>query len=126
VSPRSLEFFLTARERLASAIKLRDDGDTAPAISLAYYAMLFAVRAALSEEDLYAKTHSGLWGLFHQTFVATGRFPTELHKKAAATQKLRAAVDYEAEHPPETKADEVVAIAQQFVDAVAELIRSDA
>ncbi len=37
--------------------------------------MLYAARAALSEEDLYAKTHSGSWTLFNDAFVRTSRFP---------------------------------------------------
>lgn len=43
-----------ARERLASA-RLALDAD-------------YAARAALSEDDRYAKTHSGTWSLFREVF----------------------------------------------------------
>jgi hypothetical protein len=53
-------------------------------------------RAALSEEDRNAKTHSGTWGLFQEMFVATRRFPEELFADAPRTQRLREAADYDA------------------------------
>ena len=52
-----------ARECLRSAQQL---GARLPSrvVSEAYYAMLYAARAALSEEDDYPKTHRGVWGQF--------------------------------------------------------------
>jgi uncharacterized protein (UPF0332 family) len=59
VSARSAEFLDEARKRLRTARAALGVDDPAGAVSAAYYAMLYAVRAALSEEDRYAKTHAG-------------------------------------------------------------------
>ncbi|MGH2963249.1 MAG: HEPN domain-containing protein [Solirubrobacterales bacterium] len=64
MSPRSAEFLAEARKRLRTARAALGVRDPAGAVSAAYYAMLYAVRAALSEEDRYAKTHAGTWGEF--------------------------------------------------------------
>ncbi len=71
MSPRSAEFFDAAQRRLALA---RDAPriDAAGAVSLAYYAMFYGARAALSERDAYAKTHAGTWNEFQRVFVTPG------------------------------------------------------
>lgn len=45
-----------ARERAVAAQELLAAGHLEPAVSVAYYAMLNAARAALSEDDTYART----------------------------------------------------------------------
>jgi uncharacterized protein (UPF0332 family) len=122
MSPRSAEFFAEARSRLRAARRELDASDTAASVSLAYYAMLYAARAALSEEELYAKTHRGIWDLFWQTFTATDRFDRELANKARETAELRQLSDYEARRPSAEEAANVVELAQRFVDAVGTLI----
>ena len=52
-----------ARERLDDAQKIAGMVHPAVLVSAAYYAMLNAARAALSERGEYAKTHSGTWTL---------------------------------------------------------------
>lgn len=64
----------SARERLAGARDAISAGHPELAVSAAYYAMLDAARAALSEHDEYAKTHSGTWTLLSERFAATGAF----------------------------------------------------
>jgi uncharacterized protein (UPF0332 family) len=71
MSPRSAEFFDAAQRRLATARQVVDD-DPAASLSAAYYAMLYAARAALSESDVYARTHSGIWHKFRRAFVEGG------------------------------------------------------
>jgi uncharacterized protein (UPF0332 family) len=107
----------SARARLASA-RAALDVDPASTISLAYYAMLYAARAALSERDEYAKTHSGTWHLFHDAFVAPGAFDEELHGLAAGRQRLREAADYDAATPSSGDARAIVRDAERFVAAV--------
>ena len=51
MSPRSEEFMAVARERAALAATALGAGSPGGAVSAAYYAMLYAARAALSEED---------------------------------------------------------------------------
>ena len=82
MSPRSEEFIAAARERLANAEADLEHDHLAGAASAAYYAMLYAARAALSERDLHAKTHSGVWGLFGKELVATGQFGTSPRRHA--------------------------------------------
>jgi uncharacterized protein (UPF0332 family) len=64
MSPRSEEFMNSARERLTGARHSLAAGDLGLAISAAYYAILYAARAALSESDEHARTHGGTWHLF--------------------------------------------------------------
>jgi uncharacterized protein (UPF0332 family) len=107
-----------ARDRLALARAALQADALATSVSLAYYAMLNASRAALSEDDLYAKTHSGTWHLFRETFVASGRFDAELARDAERTQRLRIRADYEAGRFDRDVAEAVVELGARFVAAI--------
>lgn len=122
MSPRSEEFLATARDRLAAARAALEGEFAAAAVSSAYYAMLYAARAALSEEDRSAKTHRGVWSLFGETFVASGRFDAELAGAARRAQRLREAGDYDAAPASLADAGHVVDDATRFLDAVASLV----
>jgi HEPN domain-containing protein len=61
LSPRSEEFMQQARDRLADAEAILGTAHPAVVVSAAYYGMLYAARAALSERGEFAKTHSGTW-----------------------------------------------------------------
>jgi hypothetical protein len=74
MSPRSQEFMDEARDRLAAARQIAKSGHPGSVVNAAYYAMLNAARAALSERGEHSKSHSGTWTLFSATFVATGEF----------------------------------------------------
>lgn len=67
-----------ARDRLADAEAILGTAHPAVVVSAAYYGMLYAARAALSERGEFAKTHSGTWTLFSQVFVAPGEFDQRL------------------------------------------------
>ena len=75
------------------------------AVSAAYYAMLYAARAALSEDDEHARTHSGTWHLFRQRYVVTDAFDQDLYSLAHRTQEMREQGDYEAVTPDPEKAE---------------------
>jgi uncharacterized protein (UPF0332 family) len=107
-----------ARERLQLAAMALAAGSPGGAISLAYYAMLYAARAALSEEDRYAKTHSGTWLLFKETFVEPGRFEKDLFDKTQKTLPLRLGVDYDALPVGHGEAEAVVERAGLFLSAI--------
>jgi uncharacterized protein (UPF0332 family) len=124
VSPRSAELLERARAGLASARTQVDAGHAATAVSTAYYAMLYAARAALSERDADARTHAGTWQLFRETFVLTGEFDSELAAAAQRAQRRREASDYAAETFELTEARELLAIAERFVLAVEQLTAS--
>ena len=118
MSPRSEEFMAAAREWLGGARATLSSGFAPGAVSLAYYAMLYAARAALSEEDRYAKTHSGTWNLFRETFVVTGKFNETIFEHAQGTLPLRMAADYEARQVSTDDAEAIVELAESFLDAI--------
>jgi uncharacterized protein (UPF0332 family) len=110
-----------ARERLEAARALLERRLLGAAVSDAYYAMLYAARAALSERDQNAKTHGGTWGLFHREFVAERRFDADLAREARATQEPREGVDYAAARVSPEEAERIVLVAERFVAGVTEL-----
>lgn len=118
MSPRSEEFMAVARDRLALASIALAAGSYGGAVSAAYYAMLNAARAALSEEDRYAKTHSGTWTLFRETFGSTERFDGDLVTQAVRALELRIGADYDAERLERDQAEHAVAFAARFVAAI--------
>lgn len=91
-------------------------------MSSAYYAVLYAARAALSEEDRYAKTHRGVWKLFGEAFVNSGRFDPDLAAAARQMQDIRESADYEAQEPSGEDAVAVMADAERFLAAVEKLL----
>ena len=122
MSPRSAELLELARRRLAQARVDVEAGYPDGAISAAYYSMLAAARAALSERNRNAKTHSGIWHLFHEVFVATGQFEQRVFAEGPRAQQLRWASDYEGEEFSAEEAREVIGAAQRFLSDVEESI----
>ena len=112
----------SADERLRASRLAHDAGFPASAVSSAYYAMLYAARAALSEEERNAKTHRGIWALFSESFVASGRFEPELFRAAQQAQDLREAADYEAGTVSTERAESVLGEAERFVAAVGAML----
>lgn len=107
-----------ARERLAAARAAVAAGFSSAGLSSAYYAMLYAARAALSEEDRYARTHKGTWELFQRSFIANDRLEAELYADARRAERLRLGADYEAVAVSPQQASVVVEQAARFVAAV--------
>ncbi|HTR74164.1 MAG TPA: HEPN domain-containing protein [Solirubrobacterales bacterium] len=118
MSPRSEEFMEQARQRLADATKIIGLVHPAVVVTTAYYAMLNAARAALSERGEYAKTHAGTWTQFSAAFVAGGEFDRELSAVARRAQEARQRGDYEAAPASEAEAAEFLEGAAEFVAAV--------
>ena len=121
MSPRSQELLDAARRRLAAAASAIDD-DPSAALSSAYYAILYAVRAALSERDIYAKTHTGAWHEFRRTFVTAGEFDDSLAAAAHAVQSARERADYDAWAAPREEAQRVIDLAHAFLAAIDEML----
>ncbi|HEY7949554.1 MAG TPA: HEPN domain-containing protein [Solirubrobacterales bacterium] len=124
MSPRSEEFMEQARERLADARKILGLVHPAVTLNTAYYAMLNAARAALSERGKHAKTHSGTWTLFSETFVASGEFDQSLSTLARRAKEAREKGDYEATPPSAEEAAEFVEAAGEFIAAIEKLLAS--
>ncbi len=126
MSPRSVEFMDQARDRAATAREILSLGHLETAVSTAYYAMLYAARAALSERDEYARTHSGTWHLFHDRYVTTGVFDQHLHALAHDAQRAREQGDYEAIAPDRGEAERIVAGAADYIAAVEHMLDVEA
>jgi uncharacterized protein (UPF0332 family) len=118
MTARSDEFLQQARERLADAQKIVGLVHPAVTVNTAYYAMLNAARAALSERGAHANTHSGTWTVFSATFVATGEFDQALSALARQAKEAREKGDYAADPPSADEADELVGAAAAFLNAV--------
>ncbi len=111
-----------AHDRAAMAREVLASGHLEGAVSAAYYAMLYAARAALSEHDEHARTHSGTWHLFHDRYVTTGAFDQHLHTLAQAAQDAREKGDYEAITPTVDEAEKIVTGADDYIAAVEKML----
>lgn len=121
VKPRTRELIERSRERL----RWLDDTERTSrqlAVVVAYYAMIYAARAALSEADVDARRHSGTWGAFGKAFVLSGKFDPVLAARGAKTQELREKVDYRAETLSEDQIDRALADARRFVAEVERML----
>jgi uncharacterized protein (UPF0332 family) len=117
MSPRSTEFLQAARRRLRAAETVAAE-DPSTGLSAAYYAMLYCARAALSERDIYARTHRGTWHELRRAFVETGELDGDL---VAAVQKLqpeREQADYDAWQAPAAEAHEAIELARRLLEAI--------
>ena len=124
MSPRSEEFMDQARDRATIAREILASGHLEGAVSAAYYAMLYAARATLSEDDKYARTHRGTWHLFHERYVVTGAFDQHLHALAQRAQGAREKGDYEAVTPDRGDAEAIVAGAADFIAAAEHMLET--
>jgi uncharacterized protein (UPF0332 family) len=111
-----------ARDRAAIAREILASGHLEGAVSAAYYAMLYAARAALSEDNEYARTQRGTWHLFHKRYVVTDVFDQHLHALAQRAQDAREKGDYEAVTPDRGEAEAIVASAADFIAAVEHML----
>lgn len=122
MSPRSEEFIEQARDRLTAAREALTGGHLGVAVSVAYYSMLYAARATLSEDDENARTHRGTWNLFRIKYITTDAFDVRLFTKAQHAQVAREAGDYQAVTPSAEEAEEYVAAAGDFLAAVEQML----
>jgi len=122
VSPRSEEFIEQARDRLAAAGEALAAGHRGVAVSVAYYSMLYAARATLSEDDENARTHRGTWNLFRIKYVATDAFDAALFTLAQHAQVAREGGDYQAVTPSAEEAERYVEGAGDFLGAVEQML----
>jgi uncharacterized protein (UPF0332 family) len=99
VSPRSDELLKAARRRVAAASAIVEQ-DPSAALSAAYYSMLYAARAALSERNVTARTHRGVWHELRRVFVDTGELDVELAAEVQKVQPEREQADYDAWFAP--------------------------
>jgi uncharacterized protein (UPF0332 family) len=122
VSPRSEEFIDQSRERLVAAREALAAGHREVAVSVAYYSMLYAARATLSEDDENARSHRGTWNLFRIKYVITDAFDATLFTTAQHAQVAREGGDYSAVTPSEEDAERYVQGAADFLAAVEQML----
>jgi uncharacterized protein (UPF0332 family) len=111
-----------ARERLAAAREALDNEHLSVAVSVAYYAMLNAARAALSEHDESTRTHRGAWNAFRIRYVTTDAFDAGLFTMAQHAQAAREGADYAAVTPTREEASRYVVGAGDFITAVEQML----
>lgn len=122
MSPRSDELLASASEWLSIAEAALKAGFPAGAAAEAYYAIVYAARAALSEDDRNAKTHHGIWSLFGELYVKTGRFDPSTYQAARSAEERRRDVHYEGMVPSNEEGRRAVEDARKFIDAVSALL----
>lgn len=84
--------------------------------------MLYAARAALSERELNAKTHRGIWNLFDTEIEQSGAVEPGLAAQGRHAQRLRERADYEGEDFEPEDAAAAIADAEHCLDAVEALL----
>lgn len=122
MSPRSADLLREALVRIDDARFALDADRRATALSTAYYAALYAARAALSEQGEHPRTHRGTWGRVFDLLVEPGLLDADVHQEAAALQREREEADYEAPRLERADAEGAVAAAEAFVAAIARLL----
>lgn len=116
---KGLALLAKADTYLSSAQLLIDSGDTASAASRAYYAMFYAVEAALDARGIRTRTHAGAIAQFGQHFVKNGPLPPALLRELTEAHDLRLIGDYDAMKAIPTKeAQLLVDTARRFVAAI--------
>lgn len=83
-----------AKERLQAAKLLLKANLPDDAASRAYYAGLFAVKAALLQQGLIAKSHDGVIKLFGAHFIKTNLAPQDLGTNLSRLRTMREKAEY--------------------------------
>lgn len=112
-----------ARSPLQAARTLVWSGYSDYAASRAYYAAFYAATALLVQEGLSFGKHSGVVAAIHQRFVKTGTLDAKHGRNLNWLFGLRTTGDYGgATHVSPEDAEAAIDAAQDFCDAVAQLI----
>lgn len=114
-----------AMEAAQTARRNSDEGDVNGACNRAYYAVFYAIQAlfAASGEGLTVRTHASVLRLFHERFIATGRFPSELARALTGIQNLRSKADYSQPGASAGEADDAIAAMEDILGHVGRLLR---
>ena len=105
-----------AHETLTVARELFVGQHFRDAVNRAYYAMFYAALGILATKLLGSSKHSGVFSLFSQQFVKTGRFSIEAADYLRQAFELRQKSDYrEFVHPDHDQVEELLAHAEVFI-----------
>lgn len=83
-----------ANQALRVAKRALEDGDLHETVSRLYYACFYLVSALLLTEGVSAAKHKGIWTLFDQRWINTGRLPKEMGRLYHRLFKNRQTADY--------------------------------
>jgi uncharacterized protein (UPF0332 family)/predicted nucleotidyltransferase len=119
---RTHEYLDQARYQLEGAKTLLSSTTPALAAAEGYFAVLNAARAALSERDLFARTHDGTWELAYRELVLPGLLPRDFHRWAKRLQGKREDVHYKCMRLTPAEAAEAYAAAESFVRGAEKLL----
>lgn len=109
-----------AQRYLKSAELLLKDGDFESTVSRAYYAMFYAVEAALLTKGLSFSSHKGVISAFGENFVKTSIFPREMSRELNRAFEKRQIGDYEYTFViSENEAKQMLQSGKEFVDKIA-------
>lgn len=86
--------FETAREALADAQLMYENGRYKNALNRAYYAIFHAIRAVNALEGFDSGKHSGVIAFFNQNYVKSEILPKELSKLIRLASENREKADY--------------------------------
>lgn len=87
------ELVATARDSIAAARLLLDNGHEGFAASRAYYAMFYLAQALLEDKGLAFAKHPAVLAAFGREFARAGLVPPEIHRHLLEAQELRHAGD---------------------------------
>jgi uncharacterized protein (UPF0332 family) len=120
-----LELLLKARQSLAAARLLLNNGFPDYAASRAYYAMFYIAEAFLEGEGLSFSSHAAVIASFGREFARTNRVPTEFHRFLIEAQDLRNTGDYgQLNAVGENQAAEQLTRVEQFLELAEQQIGS--
>ncbi|WP_456475702.1 HEPN domain-containing protein [Candidatus Pyrohabitans sp.] len=113
-----------ANRYLRSAEILLKEGDYESSASRTYYAMFYAVQAALLTKNLSFSSHKGVISEFGKHFIKTGIFPREMGRELNRAFEKRQLGDYEYTFViSEDEAEEVLESGKKFVEEIAQHLR---
>lgn len=127
MKPEARAFLDKAQHALHSAQVLLEAGEAESAIGRAYYAMLHAAQALLSEKNLRYRKHGGVHAAFGQHFAKTGLVEAKFHRWMLAAFNARVKGDYDIEPAISAEAAAAtIAQAREFLQAVREYLEAGA
>ncbi|MEW6775801.1 MAG: HEPN domain-containing protein [Bdellovibrionota bacterium] len=116
------QFWLHCFRAIRSAQVLLEDEDYDGAVSKAYYAAFYAVKALFLLEGKSFKTHKALDSAVNADLVRTHRWPKELAKTYRKMMKDRNLADYEMlHHFTKRQAEGAIQLAWKIAEGVAKI-----
>jgi uncharacterized protein (UPF0332 family) len=117
MNPKNIQAELTRAVKSLQAAKiLREEGLFEDAVSRAYYAVMYAAKAALLVHDTISESHATIRRLFGSELVKPGLIEKEWASILAREQDRRIAADYNASHLMDADSSlQLVEDAERFV-----------